>query len=494
MNITRFLSRRVFEVAIPLMTWATITMPVWLSPFHPAVVAYFIIIFDVYFFYKTFRTVIMATVSYINISRSKKVDWLKKGSAIPGFGRIRHYIIIPNYKENEAKVGRTLAYLTKQNYPLENIHIVMAMEQGEGQAAKKRAASLNMKYGPKFGGFFATYHTLLPNEEKGKASNEAFAAREISRRIRKQGLDPKDIIVTSCDADTLVDEQYFAYLTTAYLLDTDNIYHFYSAPVLLYNNYWHLNLFIRIQTTVSSILRLAFLSEKHNFIQISVYSMSLWLLESVDYWDVDIIPEDWHIFLQAFFKHGAKVKTLPIYLINTRDGVRGRTLFESFKSRYEQEKRWAWGVSDIPYALEQFIKARHISFSDKFFRILGVMESHFLWPTSFFILTLGANIPALINPYFKRTVMGYLLPRIAGGILTFTAGFVLVIAYLDFQAKHKLLKKSETKRFPIFVIQWILFPIFSPVISAFLSSLPALESHTRLMLGKKLNYKVTKKI
>jgi hypothetical protein len=222
--------------------------------------------------------------------------------------------------------------------------------------------------------------------------------------------------------------------------------------------------------------------------------MSLWLLDSVGYWDVDIIPEDWHLFLQAFFKHGAKVRTLPIYLLCTRDGVRGKNWWDSFKSRYEQEKRWAWGVSDIPYALEQAFHSPHIPTIDKIFRLSTIIEGHVLWPSSFFLLTIGANIPALINPFFKRTVMGYLLPRVAGSILTMSAMFILAIAYLDFQSKQHLMKRGEMKKFPVLVIQWLLFPLLSPIISAFLSSFPALESHTRLLLGKKLNYKVTKKI
>lgn len=486
--------RRFFEILIPLITWSLITLPVWLSPFHPAIVAYFIIIFNVYFFYKSLKTVILATVSYMNIAKSSQINWLLKAKKQERFKQIKHFFIIPNYKEGFHKVKKTLESIANQNFPSERIYIVMALEKSEGKEAVRRFDRLAKHFANRFGGFMATYHELAPGEEKGKASNEAFAARKISAWVREQKNDPLDILITSCDADALIDRQYCAYLTTNYLLDQNSRYHFYAAPVVLYNNYWNLNFVIRLQTTISSILRLSLLSDKHNLIQISTYSMSLWLLESVDYWDVDIIPEDWHLFLQAFFKHGQKVRTVPIYLLCTRDGVRGKNWLETFKSRYEQEKRWAWGVSDIPYALEQLVKTKHIPFFDKFFRLLGIIESHIFWPVSFFLLTLGANIPALVNPYFKRTVMGYVLPRVAGGILTLSVLFVLGIAYLDFQAKHKLMKKGEAKKFPYLVIQWLLFPLFSPIISAFLSSLPALESHTRLLLGKKLNYKVTRKI
>ena len=288
--------RRFFEILIPLFTWGLITLPVWLSPFHPAVVAYFIIVFNVYFFYKSLKTVILATVSYININKSRQVNWLDKAKKLDGFKDIKHFFIIPNYTENYQKVKKALEVLSKQKYPTKNIHIVLALEKSEGKSAVKRFQALHKNLGKYFGGFMATYHVLKPGEEKGKASNEAYAARQISKWIKKRNWDPKNILVTSCDADALLDEQYCSYLTTNYLLDQDRQYHFYAAPVVLYNNYWDLNFVIRLQTTISSILRMSLLSDRNGLIQISTYSMSLWLLESVNYWDVDIIPEDWHIF------------------------------------------------------------------------------------------------------------------------------------------------------------------------------------------------------
>lgn len=241
-------------------------------------------------------------------------------------------------------------------------------------------------------------------------------------------------------------------------------------------------------------LRLAFLAEEKNVIQISTYSMSLWLLESVGYWDVDIIPEDWHIFLQAFSKFGAKVRTKPIYLVTSGDGIVGNTVAETFKNRYDQEKRWAWGVTDIPYAINNLSSAHHISWIDKMFRIASVLETHLFWPSSFFILSIAAFIPSLVNPYFSTTMLGYLLPRVAGIMLTLGSCFILVYAYLDFQARRILLKKPEQKRIPQLLVQWTLYPFLSPIVSGFLSSIPALEAHTRMLLKKPIDYKVTKKV
>src|SRR3989344_3164545 len=361
-------SQRFYEILVPTITCLIITSPVWLSPFFPALVAYFIIVFDVYFFYKTCKTVILATMSYMRIKQADIINWYKRASFCASFREIRHVIIVANYKETKRKLRITLDAITKQRYAKDRINIVLAMEEAEGMVAHNRASKLIAEYTQSIASISATFHVLKAGEEKGKASNETFAARAVSRMVAKKKWDSKNIIVTSCDADSVLDKQYLAYVTYQYLTDRNAAYKFYWAPLLLYSNYWKLNFFIRIQTTISSIMRLAFLSETSNLIQISTYSMSLWLLEQVDYWDVDIIPEDWHIFLQAFVKFGSVVETKPVYLITTGDGVSGKNFVDSIRNRYEQEKRWAWGVTDIPYAIWQFIHAPHIGIIDRFFR------------------------------------------------------------------------------------------------------------------------------
>ncbi|MEK9169695.1 MAG: hypothetical protein AAB788_03040, partial [Patescibacteria group bacterium] len=52
---TRFF-QRLLEIIVPISSWFLITLPLWLSPFHPALVAYFIIAFDLYFFSKSMST------------------------------------------------------------------------------------------------------------------------------------------------------------------------------------------------------------------------------------------------------------------------------------------------------------------------------------------------------------------------------------------------------------------------------------------------------
>jgi cellulose synthase/poly-beta-1,6-N-acetylglucosamine synthase-like glycosyltransferase len=480
---------RIGEGGIPFLSWILITFPLWLSPFHPAVVAYFIICFDLYFLYKSVGTAYFATISYVKILSYDKIPFHRKVLNIKKSADIQHFIVIPNYKEPIYKLEDTIDAIVKSDYPHKNMHIVLAFESREDEA-KEKERKLREKYKERFKDIISAYHILLDHEAPGKASNQTFACKIVEEYVTEKQYALEETIITICDADSRLPINYFSYLTFEFLRDKDNKYHFYWAPVLLYNNFWQLPFFVRMQATLSSLLRLAFVSQTDKLIHVSTYSTNLWLLKQVGYWDVDIIPEDWHIYYQAFFTFGDKVRTLPLYTISNGDAVYSGSLIKTMKNRYEQERRWAWGASDIGYAWGKMFTTPHIPFMPKFRKIFFLAETHLLWPTSFFILTLSALVPPIVNPVFKRTVLGFLLPQLSGLILT-TASLMLVLyVYLDIQLRKKVDVKTKPINLPLLIIQWYLLPLVSFV----LSSLPALEAHTRLLFGKKITYKVTEKV
>lgn len=481
--------QKIADSFVPFFSWLLITLPLWLSPFHPAVVSYFIIGFNIYFFYKSFITAYHAVLSYQEILFHSKIDYQKKLKKLKNFKEINHFIIVPNYKEPIYKLESTINSFINNDYPEKKINLVLAFEKREKEA-KEKYKILYKKYKKYFKKIFVTFHPDLPGEEPGKASNQTYAAKIIDKYIEKNNLKKENILITICDADSHLPKNYFSYLTFEFLKDKERLYHFYWAPVLLYNNFWKLPIFVRIQATLSSILRLSFLSQKENLIQVSTYSTNLWLLKKINFWDVDIIPEDWHVFFQAFFKFGEKVKTIPLFTIVNGDAVYSGGIFKTLVNRYEQEKRWAWGVSDVGYFIKNFFNTPQINFSIKFKKMLFLIETHLLWPVSFFILTISASIPPLINPYFKKTVLGFLLPKMSALILTLTSSFLILYFYLDIKIREKMKIKTEVTSIPILFIQWY----FLPIVSFFFSSLPALDSHTRILLGKKLKYKVTEKV
>ena len=162
---------------------------------------------------------------------------------------------------------------------------------------------------------------------------------------------------------------------------------------------------------------------------------------------------------------------------------------KSLKNKYNQERRWSWGVSDDPLFIKWWLTIPGVPFIRKTTILYNVLLDHFLWPVNWFIITVAANIMPIINPVFSRTTLGYNLPRLAGFILTSCLVAVVAMIIIDIRARPKSVKLSKVRQL-LFPLEFVLLPI----VGFFLSALPALVSHIQLMLGKRLEYRVTEKL
>ena len=78
-------------------------------------------------------------------------------------------------------------------------------------------------------------------------------------------------------------------------------------------------------------------------------------------------------------------------------------------SQYMQARRWAWGVTDLPYVGRTRSRTRRVSFG----RAHGgssIVREHINWAIAPFVIIFGATVPLLINPAFARTTLGQNLP------------------------------------------------------------------------------------
>jgi hypothetical protein len=471
----------------------------WGAFFMPRVVAYFTIAFLVYWFYRSFQSGILGLQGYAKIRRSEQTDWEKKYEQDKKpdslkWTEIKHIILIPNHSESVQILATTLEILSQQkNIDKKQLVVILAMEE-RSAGAHERANELLQKFKGRFGRLEAIYHPDgIVGEIKGKASNEAWAAKEIKKiLVDQQKIDIKNITITSCDADAHFHSLYFAALTYHFGLNPQRYLRFWQSPICWYNNYWKVPALIRITGTLGNAGYLASIQEPDGlFFNHSSYSASLYLLDRVGYWDTDIIPEDWHIFLQAFFHEKGKVEVEPIFLPTSIDAPEGKTYFGALKNRYEQCKRHAWGATDVPYAIKEAFKHPEIPLLTRFFRVYKVVESHLIWASNWFILTFGAWLPAMINPFFKQTALSYNLPKISQFILTTCLIFLIIMIIIDRIIRPKIPKQDISRWFFVLELtQWALMPIAA----LFMSVLPAIESQTRLMIGKRLEYRVTEKL
>ncbi len=482
-------SLRFFEILIPLLSWVIITMPIWLSFWHPALVAYFVLTFDVYWFYKSFTIAYNGVKAYLTLTAHMKVDWLSEVKKNPDWDKVHHVLILPEFKEPLSVLEETLTNLLKQDFPLNKVILVLATEEADPDA-QKTAKTLKRKYGRHFKYFWVTRHPLLPGEIRGKSSNMAWAGKVVAQKLDEIDIDKKLTTVTSCDADVLLHPKYFSYLTNTFLQDKDREFHFYQPAIMFYSNIWRIPLPGRVINTISSVFNLSLLPQGKKFINFSTYSLCFATVEKIGFWGVDVIPEDYHLFFKTYFKLGGRVLTQPLYLPVMADAAESTTFWRTLVNQYEQQKRWAWGVSDIPWVLKNYFTNTSIPFFDRSLRVLHLLETHLLWPTNWFVLTLGSTVPPIVNPSFGRTVLGHNLSKLSSAILTMCIGFLAVMIILDLRAKPPRPKNFKAWKIPFVYLQWLTLPI----VSFFLSALPGLDAHTRLMLGKRLEYRVTEKI
>lgn len=482
---------RFLEILPGTFSWFLILFPVWGAFWIPHYVAYYIILFDVLWFYKSGSLAVTSVMSHLKLNAAKKYDWLMDAKRLPDFNRVHHLILIPTYKEPLHTIERGLDSVVAQDLPKEMISVCMAFEEREDKEAKQKAVAIELKYKGKFENLFITFHPDLPGEVKGKSSNQAYGAKYAKKMlVDKQKRDLDFITVTSKDADGILHEKYLSCLTYKFLVSDMKYLRFWQPVVLFYNNIWKIPAPIRVMSSLSSVYQTGINVRSDKLVNYSMYSSSLKLIDEVGYWDVDVIPEDYRIFFKCFFAKHGKVEVDPVFLPIFADAAQSTSYWKSLVNLYEQEKRWAWGVSDDAYFIKNWLTKTNTPFWQRTMRVLKVLEDHFLWPVNWFAITLGATIPVVLNPKFAQTVMGQNLPRISFGILSLCWIFLAVILIIDFRQRPKrtgavgLFKKLVTP------IEFVLMPVVTFIFTA----LPGIDAHTRLMLGKYLEYRVTEKV
>jgi hypothetical protein len=501
-----YIIQRALEVLPGATALLIVSTFVWGALFLPFPLAVMLIAFDLYWAWRSINAGIHVVRGRSILKREAKVDWRQRyneaaaaGKAFLRWDDVRHVVIIPSYKESVEKLSTTLDTLADQTLGADKLVVVLALEGAEAEAPAK-AAALQEKYGDSFMLFFPTFHPPnIPGEIKGKSSNENFAARIAKRRlVDEMGYDLDLLTITSCDADTQFPPAYYACLTYKFATNPKRYRRFWQAPIFYYNNVWTVPAPLRLPNSLGGLNHLAKLSRKYCVLfPQSTYSLSLRMAHEADYWDPDIISEDWHMFLKCFFHLGGTVDVEPIFLPVGNDGVRVNGYFRTFWEHYQQARRHAWGASDIPYAIKMAFAHSEIRFRTRLRRTWSVFENHVLWSSQWFLITVPAMLMLFlgfhVGPHYIDMFGLHLGPwwfnNASGSILkpcmAPLGSMILIDAFL---------RPPQPKGLPFWYLpvqygQWFLL---API-TFFFTALPALESQMRLLIGKRLEYKVTEK-
>lgn len=483
-------ARRVLEILPTAAVWLIITAPLWAAIVAPRALGFGLILFSVYWLWKSLGFAGGVLIGFARLHRAQTRDWLQAAARFPEADRMQHLVIVPTYGESDEILADTLHYLALQDVPLERVSVVLAFEERD-RGAPARAARISARFAPLFQHFLITFHPDQPGEVRGKSANLTWAARRVQAELIDSGrVDPSRLIVTVCDADSRLHHRYLAALGHDVLAHPNGNLHIYQPAILFYANHWRLIAPLRALNSVYSLWELARMVPSHRLVTQSTYSLSWMAASEVGFWDVDVIPEDSHMCFKVMFHFGRRVKVRPIFLPVYADAAEGPTLWRTLDNQYQQILRWAWGVSDIPYVVRGAFRARDLAWHTRILRVVWYVEEHLMWPAHWFLLTLGGLVPRLVNPSYAQSALGQWQAGLVSAILGLCLPCLLLVIFVDWRLRPQ---HPDGEDLIDVLIGWASFALL-PVVGLVLCAIPALDAHTRLLFGRRLEYRVTEKV
>ena len=493
---------RALEILPGFLAWLTLVLMVVLSFLTPVFVAIFIILFDVYWFIKTIYLSFHLRISYKRLKKNMKIDWLKALNQLPtvnyqlstvkSWHDIRHLIFLPLYKEDISLVSATMEGLLRANYPKEKMIVVLCWEERGGEATELVVREIGRLYSNKFGRFISVMHpSNLLEEIPGKGSNTTYAAKIVQEQIiNKLEVPYNRILVSNFDIDTVIFPEYFGILTHAFLTTENSLRASYQPVPLYINNIWEAPSFARV-VAFSATFWHTIKQEKHETATtFSSHSMPWQALVDVGFLQKNMVSEDSRIFWQCFLRYNGDYRVVPLYYPVSMDANVAHTVWRTFKNVYKQQRRWGYGVENIPYFLFGFWKNKNIPKFKKWKFGFFIVEGFHSWATNALIIFLLGWLPVIVGgSEFNKTILSFNLPFIARMIMTFSMVGLVSTAVLSIILLPPRPPKFGKLKYLWMIFQWLLFP----VTTIGLGLLPGLEAQTRLMLGKYMGFWVTPK-
>ena len=449
------------------------------------------------------------------ISAWERIDWHQKYREIEdeaslAWQDVHHLVIIPNYQESTEILARTLHQLSMQGDARRQMSVILAMEAGEANSRRK-AQALQRRFHDHFANLYVTVHPRgLIGEMQCKSANLAWAVNWYFKRVVSLGeLDIDNVVVTTMDADTRWHHNHFAALTYHFIASKDRHRIFWQAPIRYHGNIWQVNPLMRIINTYATAFELAYLAAPWWMaMPMSSYSLSLKLLEQSGNWDTDVIADEWHMLIKAYFATGGKVLIQHIFLPFVADSTTGSNIWLSIKNRYHQTLRHAWGSKEVGYMLAKLIENPHLVSANSIKLLFRLAHDILLAGAGWIILTVGSQMPVLFHPEIapiqpggliaSADKLGYIVDGFARSNAAWSllaiSGLTMLALVIVFQIQDYRIRPARKTPYTFGEsLQELLSIPFMIVLTLLVVALPTLVAQTRLLLGIPLQFIVTDK-
>ena len=489
---------RLLEIMPGALTWAILILPFVLAFVSPFALAIIIIAYLVAWFLRAMGQSTRVIQSYATMRRHQALDWTpliadlddpkaslwrldRVSEDLPEWHQknlnmrslqietdtmrskdIYQAVIIPTYNESREVLELTVKHILKTNYDLKKIIVIMAPEERDGGKAVGSCAQLVKKYGSKFYHMQSVPHPPIyeVGEIHAKGANDCYAAERLQSWLKKKKIPYSNVIVTLLDSDHHPDPNYFSELTYVYLMSPDRKHTSYQPISLLTSNIWDAPAPMRILALGTSFWMMIVSMRPHMLRNFAAHGQGMDALVECNFWSKRSIVEDGHQFWRAYFKFDGKHEVYPIFSPIYQDAVLSDTYKKTFRAQFLQLRRWAWGVSDIPYVITKgFFTKNNVPKLDLFMKTVRLIEGHLSWATASLIVAFSASIPVYINPNGRESFAANQLPVVASYIQTVSLIGIFITLYLSRKLLPKKPARYHQSRHLSMIIQWFFMPV-----------------------------------
>ena len=484
---------RALEILPGVLAWVTLALVIFLSWAAPMFIAFFIITFDVYWFLKTIFLSLHLRVGFNKTKDNIKIDWMERLKTEKiGWENFYHLIVLPVYKEGIDIIAPTMDAILSTNYPKNKMIIVFAIEERAGKQMEDLAGEVEQKYKNNFFDFLITKHPKdIEGEMAGKGSNIAWAGKQAKEKIIDAKNIPYDkVIVSAFDIDTVVWKEYFSRLMYVYFSTPDPQKASYQPIPFYINNIWQAPAIARVISFSATFWHTLQQERAEKMTTFSSHSMPFQALIDVGFWQTNMTSEDSRIFWQCFLRYSGDYRVVPLYYPVSMDANVAENLWRTMINQYKQQRRWGYGVENIPYFLFGFWKDKKIGLYKKWHYSWNIIEGFHSWSTNALIIFLLGWLPLYLGgESFNQLLIAYNLPQITKTIMTLAMIGIVTSIFFTMMILPPRPPDYGRYKYIMMVLQWPL--VFITII--LFGSFPGLDAQTRLMLGKYMGFWVTPK-
>jgi hypothetical protein len=262
-----------------------------------------------------------------------------------------------------------------------------------------------------------------------------------------------------------------------------------TGAFLYTNNYWQTPAPMRMIANGTALWQLGEMVGSDKYQNFSSMSINLTTWKDIGGWFPDKVNDDSGFYWKAYFHLHGDYKVLAHFMPIYGDAVLDVNLVKTFQNQYLQLKRWAYGVEHIPFIVKQYFKHSEIDFWNRTDKLLFALWGYVRWGSLALFVTFGGLLIPLVNPNYRESVIAINLPIVSSWILTVAFLGLFITVYI-----HEKTVPPRPDSWSLLQKVWSYLQfLLIPLVLVSISTIPALDAQTTLMLGKHLEFRTTNK-